>query len=54
MIDSYQIKRSPFVYILHCTEIITLEGIKIKDKEEVEMGRSQVRNFLSTYKWKDF
>jgi hypothetical protein len=34
--------------------MINLEGIKNKDKEEVEMGRSQVRNFLSTYKWKDF
>jgi len=37
MIDRYQKKGNPFVYILHCTDIISLERIKNKDKEEIEM-----------------
>ena len=37
MIDNYQKRGNPFVYILHCTEIISLERIKSRYKEEIEM-----------------
>jgi hypothetical protein len=52
-IETYQIKGNATVYILHCTEIISVEGqIKDKDSKRKKMKwKKSSLEFFALYKW---